>query len=331
MAWFEDRGIRLKVEADGRVFPDTDDAGTIVDCLEEAAARAGVKVLTRTPVKSAAVAGAGDGPPAFSIALGDATVLAADRFLLATGGGRGSGGLEMAAALGHSIEPPVPSLFSFHTADPRLAGLAGLSVPDATVALAGSRLKARGPLLVTHEGMSGPAVLRLSAWAARELAGMDYAFTLEVNWIAGNSAGEAADVLGRVRADNPRKHVRSWNPFGVPARLWERLAGAAGIGADTPWTSVSNAALAALAGGLARSSFAVRGKSMNKEEFVTCGGVRLAEVDFRTMRSRVRPGLYLAGEVLDMDGLTGGFNLQAAWTTGWLAGRAMAAQEASTT
>jgi predicted Rossmann fold flavoprotein len=326
IAWFEDRGVRLKTEADGRVFPVSDQAAEVTGCLEQAASRAGVSVLIRSPVTAVAP---GTGSARFTVRTGD-TEIAADSVLLATGGARAGGITDTARALGHTVEPPVPSLFTFNTDDTRIAGLAGLSMPEAAVSIVGSREKARGPVLVTHQGFSGPAILRLSAWGARELAALEYRFELDVNWIPTLDAAGAADSLRQARAQHPRKQVGNANPFGVPSRLWERLAQAAGIDPATPWTSVSNAALGALAAGLVRSRFGIKGKSPNKEEFVTCGGARLSEVDFRTMESRVQPGLHFAGEVLDIDGLTGGFNLQAAWTTGWLAGRAMAGQGAST-
>jgi predicted Rossmann fold flavoprotein len=248
-----------------------------------------------------------------------------DRLLLATGGGRASGGLALAESLGHTIAPPVPSLFTFHIDDPRLRGLEGISVPDATARVPGTRLSARGPALVTHWGLSGPAILRLSAWGARELAACDYRFAVVINWRGSAGAAETQAALAEARTAHPRRQLATGNPFGLPGRLWESLVAAAGIAGDTVWASASKAALAALAAQVTAAEFAVTGKSLNKEEFVTCGGVRLPEVDFRTMESRRSPGLYLAGEVLDLDGVTGGFNLQAAWTTGRLAGLAMAA------
>jgi predicted Rossmann fold flavoprotein len=321
-AWFADRGVRLKTEADGRMFPVTDLSATVVDCLLGAADRAGVRVRTRAGLLSA-----GRGGPAelaFLARLATGEILPCDRLLLATGGGRSSAGLAVAQSLGHAIEPPVPSLFTFHIDDHRLRGLEGLSVPDAAVAMPAKRLASRGPLLVTHGGLSGPAILKLSAWGARELAACDYRFEISVEWSAGLNAARARDELRTGRAAHPRKQVPSWNPFLLPRRLWERLVDAAGIPAETVWASISNEGMRALAAQLTACRFAVAGKSLNKEEFVTCGGVRLAEVDFKTMESKLVPGLHFAGEVLDIDGLTGGFNLQAAWTTGRIAGLALA-------
>ena len=260
----------------------------------------------------------------YRLLLTNGETLACDRLLLATGGGRAFGGLAIAESLGHAIEPPVPSLFTFHLDDPRLRGLEGLSVPDAAVAVPGTRLAARGPMLITHWGLSGPAILKLSAWGARDLAACDYRFDLTVSWRGDLTAAQAKEELIAARSANPRKQIATWSPLGLPGRLWERLVIAAGLKPDTVWASVSNDALQALAAQLAEGKFTVAGKSLNKEEFVTCGGVRLSEVDFKTMESKRSPGLYLAGEVLDIDGVTGGFNFQSAWTTGRLAGLAMA-------
>ena len=207
--------------------------------------------------------------------------------------------------------------------------LAGVSVADAAVRVPGTRLRERGPVLITHDGLSGPAILKLSAWGAREFHDRDYRFGLEVAWTGGRSRTEVVAALERGAQEHPRKQVASWNPLGLPQRLWERLAAAAGVPLARPWSGVSRAGGEALARELAQGAFAVDGKSLFKEEFVTCGGVRLHEVDFRTMESRRCPGLHFAGEVLDIDGLTGGFNFQSAWTTGWLAGRAMAGPPAA--
>lgn len=320
VAWFAARGVELKTEDDGRMFPVTDDSATIVDCLRRTADQAGVKVFTAMGVRSTEKLPAGG----FRVTFTDGSVGDFDRLLIATGGNKSSVGQIIAAELGHAIEPPVPSLFTFHIDDARIRGLEGLTVPAAGTSVPGTKLRDSGGLLITHWGMSGPAILKLSAWGARELSRRDYRFTLVVSWAEGRTVAQALETLAAARAVNQRKQIATWNPFALPARLWERLIVAAGIAPETVWTSVSNASLQALAGQVAAAEFAVEGKSLNKEEFVTCGGVRLREVDFKTMESRLCPGLHFAGEVLDIDGITGGFNFQAAWTTGWLAGRAMA-------
>jgi predicted Rossmann fold flavoprotein len=218
----------------------------------------------------------------------------------------------------------VPSLFTFHIDDPRLKELAGVSVENAATAVPGTSLKERGPLLVTHWGLSGPAVLKLSAWGARILHDRDYRFDLLVNWAPEFNAGTLHAELERARVTNPKKQLTTWCPVGLPLRLWEKLLPAAGLKPDATWATVPGAGLRALASQITEGKFAVTGKSMFKEEFVTCGGVRLSEIDFKTMESRLVPGLHFAGEVIDVDGVTGGFNFQAAWTGGRLAGCAMA-------
>jgi len=330
--WFARRGVELKTEADGRMFPVTDRSQTIVDCLQNAAVAAGVEIVTSLGVRSvlgrppprADAPGALRPPPLFALTLTDGSAVNCDRLLLATGGNRSSAGLTIAEKLGHAIEPPVPSLFTFHVDDPRVDGISGLSVGNVAATVRGTKLREDGPLLVTHWGLSGPAILKLSAWGARELAAVNYEFTLGVNFAPPHTRESLGRELAALRASHPRKQLGTWCPLDLPLRLWEKLLAAARIAPDTQWAGVSQEALATLVAQIVAAEFAVAGKSMNKEEFVTCGGVRLREIDFKTMESRLCPGLYFAGEVLDIDGVTGGFNFQAAWTTGWLAGRAMA-------
>jgi len=317
IAWFSARGVELKTESDGRMFPITDDSATIITCLQSAAFRVGVEVRTRCGVASLVrLAGAGG----FEVTLSSGAIERVNRLILAQGGSKAPPGRSLAEMLGHTVEPPVPSLFTFHVADPRLAELSGLSVEDVATSVVGTSLRERGPLLVTHWGLSGPAVLKLSAWGARELAARNYRFTLGVNFAPDHTRESAAEALRSSRSQHPKRQVSSGGPFTLPGRLWERLVAAAGIGPTLPWTQTSNDALQSLVSQMTTATFAVTGKSMNKEEFVTCGGVRLSEVDFRSLESRRCPGVYFAGEMLDVDGITGGFNFQAAWTTGWLAG-----------
>jgi len=319
VAWFAERGVALKAEEDGRMFPVTDNSETIVECLRSAAEKAGVQVNTARRIVSAEHRPEGG----FLLGLYGGGQLRCDRLLIATGGNADSGGMAMARSLGHTIETPVPSLFTFKIEDPRLAALSGLASPKAGVQVTGTKLKEEGPLLITHWGMSGPAILRLSAWGARELANLDYRFTLRVNWVPDRNREAVQRELGVARQANPKKQLATWCPLPVPLRLWEKLIVAAGLRPDAIWTGVSNDFLAALSRQLTEAEFQVLGKATNKEEFVTCGGVRLAEVDFKTMESKLCPGLHFAGEVLDIDGITGGFNFQAAWTTGHLAGLAL--------
>ncbi len=325
IAWFAARGIELKTEGDGRMFPVTDDSATIVDCLAAAAARAGVAVRTSLGVRKVEGRGAGSSaPPLFHVTFTDDTTASCDRLLIATGGNRASAGLTIATALGHTVEPTVPSLFTFHIDDRRLDGLSGISIEQVAVSVPGTKLKESGPMLITHWGLSGPAILKLSAWGARELATLNYEFPLRVNFVEPHMRESLIQVLAGVRARQPRKQLGTWNPLGLPARFWERQLTMAGIDPGLQWAGVGNTTLGMFAARLTAAEFTVVGKSLNKEEFVTCGGVRLSEVDFKTMESKVCPGLHFAGEVLDLDGITGGFNFQAAWTTGRLAGLAMA-------
>jgi hypothetical protein len=332
IAWFGERGVELKTEEDGRMFPVTDDSATIADCLLQAAEKAGVKLCTSLGVRKIEALGGSRGTESgqearatsFWLTLTDDSHLRCERLLLATGGNRSSVGLTVAQQLRHAIEPPVPSLFTFHIDDKRLEGLSGVAVEYAGVAVAGSKLKESGPLLITHWGLSGPAILKLSALGARALSEVNYEFPLVVNFAAPHTRDSLIRELTAVRQANPKKQITTWSPLAMPQRLWERLVTSAGIVPTTPWAQLGNAALATLANGVVAVEFRVVGKSLFKDEFVTCGGVRLSEVDFRTMESRVCPGLHFAGEMLDIDGVTGGFNFQAAWTTGWLAGNAMA-------
>lgn len=325
--WFAARGVELKAEADGRMFPVTDDSATVIGCLTGAAERAGVELRTRTPAVGVE-AHPEQGAP-FSVALRSGEVLAADRVLLATGGA--PAGYRFASELGHAVEPPVPSIFTFEVDDARLEGLAGLSVPLARVRLDGAKEAHEGPLLVTHWGLSGPAVLRASAWGARLLHDHGYRLAFTVDWLPGSSEREVMEVLRAAKERDAKRTVLASGPFELPQRLWRALAGAAleGVAGSerVRWADASKALLAALAREVHAGRYEVRGKGVFKEEFVTCGGVRLTEVDFTTMESRLLPGLHFAGEVLDIDGVTGGFNFQSAWTTGWIAGSAMAQRE----
>lgn len=316
-AWFEDHGVKLKTESDGRVFPVSDSSETIIRCLEQAADQAGVKTLTRVPVRS--VAGTGEGR--FGIAGHEATLF--DRVLIATGSA--AAGYDMARSFGHTIVDCVPSLFSFAIHDARLAGLQGLSVASARVSLetAAGPAEHTGPVLITHWGLSGPAVLRLSAWGARDLAHAHYKATLSVDWLPTQSETSLRELFQHRRITSGTASVLSDHPTPLPQRLWTRLAHHADIASDTTWSGLRREGVDKLLLQLKRSRFAIAGRGEFKEEFVTAGGVELKEVDFRSMESKLCPGLYFAGEVLDVDGLTGGFNLQSAWTTGHVAGRAM--------
>ena len=321
VAWFEARGVRLKREADGRMFPVTDSSQTIIDCLIEEAKDAGVRLLTRKGVESARVLTQGG----FELKFNDGESIKCDRLLVATGGIRSIGGVELVRSLGHTIEPPVPSLFSLHVPAPWLRSLPGISAGD--VELSAEKLRERGPLLITHNGISGPAVLRLSAWGAPIFHEKQYRFTLLVNWVPVMNEAELRAEFQSRRQTEPTRRVNKSPVGAIPARLWENLVTNAGISPETIWTTLTRAGMNELVHQLRATALEVDGKSLNKEEFVTCGGVRLREINFKTMESRIIPHLYFAGELLDIDGITGGFNFQAAWTTGWIAGHAMAGVE----
>ena len=320
VAWFEERGVKLKTERDGRMFPITDSSQTVIDCLIEGARATGVKLRTNCSVESAAKK-----PDInFELTLSNGETLLCDKLLLATGGCRTPALGQLAVSLGHTLEMPVPSLFTFHIETPWLRSLAGVSMENVEVSVLETKLRERGPLLVTHWGLSGPVILRLSAWGARVLHDMDYRCVLRVNWLPQLNDEKLAKEFETRRKSQAAKLVVNLPMTPIPARLWEQLVLAAEVPRDTRWSALSRPAQHKLIQQLLRSEFSVSGKSLNKDEFVTCGGVKLSEVDFKTMESRVCPGLFFAGELLDIDGITGGFNFQAAWTTGWIAGRAMA-------
>ncbi|HVU27115.1 MAG TPA: NAD(P)/FAD-dependent oxidoreductase [Verrucomicrobiae bacterium] len=320
VAWFAARGVRLKTENDGRMFPVTDSSQTIVDCLFNAVRDAGVKLKPNCGVESVLKKSAGE----FELILSNGEKLLCDKLLLATGGCRTPALGQLAVSLGHTLEPPVPSLFTFHIETPWLRQLAGISVENVVVSVLQTKLRECGALLVTHWGLSGPVILRLSAWGARILHEKDYHFTLQINWLPDwNEEKLAAEFQAR-RKSQPAKQIVNSPIAPLSARLWEQLALASGVATDARWADFSRSAQHQLVQRLLHTEFSVTGKSLNKDEFVTCGGVKLREVNFKTMESRICPGLFFAGEVLDVDGITGGFNFQAAWTTGWLAGRTMA-------
>ncbi|HXI70663.1 MAG TPA: NAD(P)/FAD-dependent oxidoreductase [Verrucomicrobiae bacterium] len=344
VAWFEQRGVKLKTEADGRMFPTTDSSQTIIDCLLNAAHAAGVKLKTNCGVESVVKnpdgrfavklerrapsrPDSGVTPLRAETVLGvpiESEMLSCDKLLLATGGCRTPALGQLAVSLGHTLAAPVPSLFTFHVEIPWLRELAGVSLEAVEASVPGTNLRERGALLLTHWGVSGPAILRLSAWGARELHEKNYQFALHINWLPHLNEEQLVVEFQQQRKVQPAKFIVNTPLAKIPSRLWEQLVIASGIARDTRWAALSGAGQHKLLQQLLRSEFPVTGKSLNKDEFVTCGGVRLNEINFKTMESKLCPGLFFAGEVLDIDGITGGFNFQAAWTTGWLAGRALA-------
>jgi predicted Rossmann fold flavoprotein len=325
VAWFARQGVELKAESDGRMFPVTDRSETIADCLLEVARQRGVKIRLGARVRDIALKTT-DGPTSlFAVTLHDGSMKKYDRVLMATGNNRRA--YQLVAALGHSVVAPVPSLFTFKIPDPRLTGLSGLSFGKVKLRLTtanGATLHEAGPMLVTHWGLSGPAVLKLSAWGARELNEAGYKATLTINLCPELQAESLYHELLAYKNQHPRKHVFSGVELDISRRFWQRLIELQGIGQSTTWSELSHAAIRTIVSELTTGEYRVSGRGEFKEEFVTCGGVRLSEVDFRTMQSRICPGLFFAGEILDIDGITGGFNFQSAWTTGWIAGSHMA-------
>ena len=317
MEWFADRGVELKIEGDNRVFPITDSSSTIANCLIEMAEGAHVEIKKTSGVKT--FSQTEDGGWKVFMTSGDA--LRADKLMIATGSSKGV--WEQLKKVGHKIIPPVPSLFTFNIKDPRINGLSGISLPNATIQVASSDLESSGPLLITHWGMSGPAVLRLSAWGAYELNDRFYRFPILVNWIGRDEDVVVSDFIQEKKFSG-KKRIGNHAQYEVPLRLWKSMVAAAGISNTSTWGDLNLKQIKALASELCSAVFQVSGKSTFKEEFVTAGGVDLKEVNFKTFSSKVTPNLYFAGEVLNIDGITGGFNFQAAWTGGFLAGNAMA-------
>lgn len=330
VAWFAAQGVQLKTEADGRMFPTTDSSETIVNCLLKVAKTAQVELRTQAAVvavkqlkeQKSASENANSG---FEILLKSTEKILCDRLLLATGSN--PTGYKIAQHLGHTIEQPVPSLFTFNVSDEKLTQLAGISVNNVKLNLLVAKhplLEQTGSLLITHWGLSGPAVLKLSAWGARALHASNYQATLIINWLPQLSLEELRQKLIACRNDSTKRLIVSHRGVDLPQRLWKYIVSRAGISAENRWSQLSNKNLNQLVQELSQGKYFINGKGVFKEEFVTCGGVNLKQVNFQTMESKLVPGLYFAGEILDIDGVTGGFNFQSAWTTAYLAGTAMA-------
>lgn len=321
VAWFAARGVQLKTEADGRMFPITDSSETIVDCLMNAAKAAGVELRVGTSVVAVKQQTETTG---FEIVLKSGEIIKCDRLLLATGSSLA--GYKIAQELGHQIEPPVPSLFTFNIPDPQLRALAGISVNPVKLRLSISNkplLEQTGPLLITHWGLSGPSVLKLSAWGARVLHQSRYQSKLLINWLPDLQQEEVRQKILAVKTEWGRRPIALHRGVDLPHRLWQYILTRVGITTEERWAGLSNKTLNRLIGELTQGEYSIVGKGVFKEEFVTCGGVNLKEINFKTMESKLVSGLYFAGEVLDIDGVTGGFNFQSAWTTAHIAGNAM--------
>lgn len=315
MQWFDDRGVALKIEDDGRVFPESDNSQTIIDCFLEEAQQANIKISTQTIVQNIVKA-----DDVWQVSTSK-DAYSCKHLVMATGSNTKI--WDLCTSFGHSIVAPVPSLFTFNTKDDRLQNLMGVSAPMVSLKVKNSTLKANGPLLITHWGLSGPAILRLSAWGARELFDRSYQFELVVNWTNDFVFDEVLDELMENKTESPKKTIAKYPQYNLTHRLWQQLVKAADISETLTWADVTKKQLVKLAEQLTQCTFAINGKSTFKEEFVTAGGIELKEINFKTMESKLIENLYFTGEVLNIDAITGGFNFQNAWTTGFLAAQSI--------
>lgn len=312
--WFKKHGVNLKAEADGRMFPATDNSETIANCLLDTAAKLGVEIKLQVSVKEII-------PGKKFTLVTDKGEIHCDKLIIATGGNPKSESYEWLRKISHTIVSPVPSLFTFNINDKELNKLMGVSVPHAKVKVVNTKLQTEGPLLITHWGLSGPAVLKASAWGARTLNELHYDFTVQVDWLNKFKEDDLREELFFQKENHAPKQIINTNPFELPKRLWEYFLHKAEIKENTRWADVNKKQINTLLHVLMRDEYPVKGKTSFKEEFVTCGGVSLKEIDFATMQSKKVPNLYFAGEILDIDGITGGFNFQSAWTTAWIAAK----------
>jgi hypothetical protein len=317
--WFEERGVSTKAEKDGRMFPVTDSSQTIIDCIMNEASSYGVDIRTNAEVKELITDNG-----KWKILMATGQQIATDFLCLATGGYPKASMFDWLKSLGHSFSEPVPSLFTFNLPKHPITALMGVSVEKARVKIEGSKLVEEGPVLITHWGLSGPAVLRLSAWGARELNEKAYDFKVHINWLPGFNEQSLKEELQQLRKTNASKKIINLNFDGLPNRLWQFFTEQSGINNELRFADLPAKAENALVKNMVDYLVEVKGKTTFKEEFVTAGGVNLSEVDANTMMSKKHPNLYFAGEVLDVDGITGGFNFQHAWTSGWIAAKTIA-------
>ncbi len=314
IAWFEERGIELKIEEDGRMFPVSNSSETIINCFLDEVQRLDIKILKHHAVQE--ILPINDN---WEITTTNGSFHAI-KVLVATGSNPKV--WELLKNLGHNIEPAVPSLFTFNIKDERITDLPGLST-RASVKVVTNNLRTEGPLLITHWGMSGPAILKLSAWGARELHDMDYKFDIRVNWLPGYSHEDLSEELSELKNEHRKQQVSTYPQFGLPKRLWRSLVKASGISENLTWADMNKSQIKNLSIQLTAGIFEVNGKSTFKEEFVTAGGIDLKQVNFKTFESRIQKNLYFAGEILNIDAITGGFNFQNAWTGAYIAAKAM--------
>lgn len=322
ITWFKERGVELKTEADGRMFPVSNSSETIVDCLMKEANKYGVEIMMNREVGELSMVNS-----QYAIKFKDDSKLVADFVCIASGGYPKLVQFDWLKKLGHSIEEPVPSLFTFNMPGNSITALMGVSVKEAAVKIIGSKLNSSGPLLITHWGMSGPAILKLSAYGARELSKANWHFKIIINWLPSYNEQSLKEKMQQLRFNIASQKIINRNPFELPQRLWEYLLQQSGINENLRWADLPAKEQNKLIKNCCAQEFDVKGKTTFKEEFVTAGGISLNEVDHNTMESKIIPNLFFAGEVLDIDGITGGFNFQNAWTTGWIVARAVASRE----
>jgi predicted Rossmann fold flavoprotein len=316
--WFEERGVELKKEDDGRMFPVSDSSQTIIDCLLKEANKHKVDIMLNAEIKELQKIN-----DEFVLTLADGRKLNADYVCIACGGFPKLSMFDWLKPTGHFIEPPVPSLFTFNIPGHPITKLMGVSAENARIKIVGGKLEMGGPLLITHWGLSGPAVLRLSAWGARQLAETNYTFTILINWAPGFNEQSLKEYLQRLRFDIASQKIVNRNPFHLPQRLWEYLLSVAEIKPETRWADLPGKEQNKLIKTLCSHELHVKGKTTFKEEFVTAGGIRLNEIDVNTMESKLVKNLFFAGEIMDVDGITGGFNFQHAWTSGFIAAKSI--------
>ncbi len=317
--WFKERNVKLKRESDGRMFPETNSSQTIIDCFLKEANKYNVEILLNCEVKEIK-----NESNSFKLLIPDSQLLTSDFLCIACGGYPKSNQFDWLKKLGHSIEEPVPSLFTFNIPNNKITELMGVSVENATIKIAGTKLQEQAPLLITHWGMSGPAVLKLSAWGAKLLSEKNYHFEITVNWLSSRNENSLREEWIFFREKFASQKIGNKNPFDLPNRLWNYLLKESFIKEDARWAELTSKQQNKLIQILTAQAFQVKGKTTFKEEFVTCGGIKLNEIDANTMQSKIVKHLFFAGEIIDIDGITGGFNFQNAWTTGWIAAKTIA-------
>lgn len=316
--WFKQRGVELKTDADGRVFPITDSSQTIINCLMDEAKLAGVNIKLNVDIKEIKKS-----TTEFTLTSLNGDTFICNKLIIATGGNPNNAAYEWIKKLGHTIIKPVPSLFTFNIPNNIITQLMGISSPWVKVKIKNIKLETEGPLLITHWGMSGPAILKASAWGARNLSDNNYDFIINISWLPKYTEEKLKIEFTSFKEELATKLIVSSFPFEFPKRLWEYFTDKADINKDMRWADLSKKTINTLIKILLDDEYQVKGKTTFKEEFVTCGGIHLKEIDFKTMQSKVIPNLFFAGEILNIDGVTGGFNFQNAWSTGWVAARTL--------